>query len=208
MFNKLPVIRSWIFAIASLLLLAGSSAAAFPQTTQRNKPELGSADARDIRRMDALKEEVRHQLVMLAHYSVFDWLAAQVQPDGTVTLTGDVTRPTLKDAAENRVKSIESATRVVNNIEILPLSPMDDELRLGLFRALFRSDSPLFRYATQSVPPIHIIVKNGRVSLKGMAQSQFDSQFAETAARSVPGSFEVRNELQIEQRVDEKVSSR
>src|ERR1051325_8568793 len=90
MFNRPPVSRLWIPAILSLLLFAATGGAAVQQTTQRNKPAFGSADARDMRRMDALKEEVRHQLVMLAHYSVFDWLEAQVQPDGTVTLSGDV----------------------------------------------------------------------------------------------------------------------
>src|SRR5436190_658132 len=83
----------------------------------------------------------------------------------------------------------ESATRVANNIEVLPLSPMDEDLRRALFRAIYRYDSPLFRYATQSVPPIHIIVKNGRAALKGVVLSQADSQLAYMAAQSVPGVF-------------------
>jgi hyperosmotically inducible protein len=156
--------------------------------------------------MEALKEQVRHQLVMLPYYSVFDWLQAGVKPDGTVVLKGEVTRPTLKNDAEHRVKNIEAATRVINNIEVLPLSTFDDELRVALYRSLFRYNSPLFRYGTQSVPPIHIIVKNGRVTLKGVVMNQMDSQLAEVAARNVPGSFEVRNELQIEQRSDQKIS--
>src|SRR4030095_6928515 len=143
---------------------------------------------------------------MLPYYSVFDWLQAQAKPDGTVVLTGQVTRPTLKSDAEERVKKIEGATRVINNIEVLPLSPMDDDLRTALYRTIFRFNSPLFRYGTQSVPPIHIIVKNGRVALKGVVANQMDSQLAEIAARGVPGSFEVTNELQIEQSHDEKVS--
>ncbi len=168
--------------------------------------QLKSPTSRDANRLQTLKEEVRHQLVMLPYYSVFDWLQAQVRPDGTVTLMGEVTRPTTKDDAENRVKKLESASGVTNKIEVLPLSPMDDDLRLALYRAIFRYSSPLFRYATQSVPPIHIIVKNGHVTLKGVVANQMDSQLAYMAARGVPGTFEVKNELQIEQRLDEKVS--
>ena len=176
---------------------------------QRSKTDqLTPATDRNTRRMETLKEEVRHQLVMLPYYSVFDWLQAQVKPDGTVTLTGEVTRPTTKDDAENRVKKLESATRVVNNIEVLPLSPMDDQLRVALYRAIFRFDSPLFRYGTQSVPPIHVIVKNGHVALKGIVANQMDSQLAYMAAQGVPGVFEVKNELQVEQRTDEKVSKK
>jgi osmotically-inducible protein OsmY len=176
---------------------------------QRSKnDQLNPTTDRNARRMESLKEEVRHQLVMLPYYSVFDWLQAQVKPDGTVTLTGEVTRPTTKDDAENRVKKLESATRVVNNIEVLPLSPMDDQLRIALYRAIFRFDSPLFRYGTQSVPPIHIIVKNGHVTLRGVVANQMDSQLAYMAAQGVPGIFEVKNELQVEQRLNEKVSKK
>jgi hyperosmotically inducible periplasmic protein len=197
--------RVCISLITLWLLGIGTPGAA---AAQDKSAQLDSPSNRDIRRMENLKEEIRHQLVTLPYYSVFDWLYAQAKPDGTVILTGEVTRPTLKDDAEARVKSIESATKVVNNIEVLPLSSMDDELRLALYRALFRFDSPLFRYATHSIPPIHIIVKNGHVALKGIVASQFDSQIAETRANGVSGVFEVKNELQIEQRIDQKVTSK
>jgi len=121
-------------------------------------------------------------------------------------LMGEVVRPTLKDDAEARVKKLEAATRVVNNIEVLPLSPMDDQLRLALYRRIYNFDSPLFRYATWSTPPIHIIAKNGHVTLKGVVANQGDSQLAYMAANQVPGVFDVKNELQIEERTDEKVS--
>jgi len=143
---------------------------------------------------------------MLPYYSVFDWLQAQVKPDGTVVLMGDVTRPSLKDDAERRVKSLESATHVVDNIEVLPLSPMDDQDRLAVYRSIFSYNSPLFRYSTQSVPPIHIIVKNGNVTLKGTVASRSDSDLANIKANQVSGVFSVKNELQIEGRTDEKVS--
>jgi hyperosmotically inducible protein len=121
---------------------------------------------------------------------------------------GEVTRPTVKDDAEHRVKKLEAVSRVVDNIEVLPLSPMDDELRVALYRAIYRFDSPLFRYGTQSVPPIHIIVKNGHVTLRGVVLNEGDSQLAYMAARGVPGTFEVKNELQIEQRVEEKAAKK
>ena len=142
----------------------------------------------------------------LPYYSVFDWLQAEVKPDGTVRLMGEVTRPTIKDDAEKRVKKLEAVNQVIDDIEVLPLSPMDDDLRIALCRAIFNFNTPLFRYATQSVPPIHIIVKNGHVTLKGVVLSQSDSQLAYMAAQGVPRAFEVKNELMIEQRLDEKVT--
>jgi hyperosmotically inducible protein len=174
----------------------------------KSPAQLNSPADRNVRRMEALKEEVRHQLVTLPYYNVFDWLQGEVKPDGTVILMGGVTRPTTKDDAAARVKSLESVKQVVNNIEVLPLSPMDDGLRVALYRAIFRFDSPLFRYGTQAVPPIHIIVKNGHVTLKGVVANQTDSQLAALAANGVSGVFEVKNELQVEQRVDEKVSKK
>jgi len=174
----------------------------------KNPATLNTPANRNARRMEALKEEVRHQLVTLPYYTMFDWLQAQVKPDGTVTLMGEVTRPTTKDDAESRVKKLEAVSRVVNNIEVLPLSPIDDQLRVALYRAIFRFDSPLFRYGTQSVPPIHIIVRNGHVTLKGTVLNQGDSQLAYIAANGVPGAFEVKNELQIEQQADQKVTKK
>ena len=195
-----------LIVLAGLLLITTIDLSAAQR--DKNPATLNTPANRNARRMEALKEEVRHQLVTLPYYTVFDWLQAQVKPDGTVTLMGEVTRPTTKDDAESRVKKLEAASRVVNNIEVLPLSPMDDELRVALYRAIFRFDSPLFRYGTQSVPPIHIIVKNGRVTLKGTVLNQGDSQIAYIAARGVPGTFEVKNELQIEQQANEKVTKK
>src|ERR1051326_8767576 len=159
--NKMGInslsLKVLVITIAVLLL------ASAPRTVaaQRDPGQLEPPVSRDIHRTEALKEEVRHQLVTLPYYSVFDWLQAEVKPDGTVTLSGEVVRPTVKDDAEARVKKLEGASLVIDNIEVLPLSPMDDQLRVALYRAIYRFDSPLFRYATQSVPPIHIIVANG-----------------------------------------------
>lgn len=114
--------------------------------------------------------------------------------------------PSLKDDAEARVKKLEGATQVINNIEVLPLSPFDNQLRAALYRAIFNFDSPLFRYGTLSIPPIHIIVSNGHVTLKGIVANRSDSQLAYFAARQVPNVFDVNNELQIEEEGSETVS--
>jgi hyperosmotically inducible protein len=97
-----------------------------------------------------------------------------------------------------RVRKIEGVTKVVNEIKVLPPGSADNELRVALYRAVFRYSSPLFRYATQSIPPIHIIVDNGRATLKGVVASASESQLAYTAARQVFGLTDVRNELRVE----------
>lgn len=142
--------------------------------------------------------EVRHELVTLPYYGVFDWLEYEVQNDGTVILRGQVVRPTTKSDAAGRVKDIDGVRRVENDIEVLPLSPQDDRLRRALYRAIYSFNSPLFRYATQSVPPIHLIVKRGHATLKGVVANRADAQQAYIRARGVPGLFSVRNELIIE----------
>ncbi len=142
--------------------------------------------------------EVRHELVTLPYYGVFDWLEFEVRPDNTVVLRGQVVRPTTKSDAENRVEDIDGVAKVINEIEVLPVSPQDDRLRLALYRAIYSFNSPLFRYATQSVPPIHLIVNRGRATLKGVVATKGDANLAYIRARSVPGLFEVENELQVE----------
>jgi hyperosmotically inducible protein len=126
---------------------------------------------------------------------VFDWLEAEVKPDGAVTLRGQVVEPITKSNAERNVEDLESVSSVKNEIEVLPLSPLDNDLRRAVYRAVFNFDSPLFRYATQAVPPIHIIVRNGHVTLKGIVNSEGDAQLAYAAARQVGGAFSVKNEL-------------
>lgn len=145
-----------------------------------------------------LVRQVRHELVTLPYYGVFDWLQFEVQPDGTVVLRGQVVRPTTKSDAEARVKEVDGVKNVNNEIQVLPLSPQDDRLRVALYRALYGSNSPLFRYATQAIPSIHIIVDRGRATLKGVVNSKGDAQLAYIRARSVPGLFDVKNELVVE----------
>jgi hyperosmotically inducible protein len=143
-------------------------------------------------------EEARHRLLMLPYYDVFDWLEGQVEPDGTLTLRGQVVRPTTKSDAEAGVRDIDGVTRVNNQIEVLPLSSSDDRLRQRVYRSIYEFNSPLFRYGQRAVPPIHIIVNHGRVTLKGVVASRSDSRIAYARARTVPGSFAVDNQLIVE----------
>jgi len=144
-----------------------------------------------------LVREIRHELATLPYYGVFDWLQFEVQGD-TVVLRGQVVRPTTKSDAASRVKDIEGVARVDNQIETLPLSPSDDRLRLALYRQIYGQSSPLFRYATQAVPSIHIIVDRGHATLKGVVANKGDANIAYIRARGVPGLFSVKSELTIE----------
>ena len=142
------------------------------------------------------EREVRHELVMLPYYTVFDNLAFRVE-GGTVVLMGQVTQPTLKSDAENVVKRIEGVERVRNEIEVLPLSPEDDRIRFAVYRTIY-GEPALNRYVHQAIPPIHIIVKNGNVALEGVVANQTDRNLAEIRAKSVPGVFSVTDHLQFE----------
>src|SRR5467141_1921328 len=172
------------FALPALLLsvavITPASAASAGQETKANQN---------------LVREVRHQLLLLPYYTVFDNLAFKVDGDH-VTLEGQVTRPTLKSDAEAAVKSIEGISGVTNNIEVLPPSPMDDQLRRALYRAIY-GDPSLNKYGWSSMPSIHIIVKNGHVSLEGVVDSEADKNLAGLRANGVPNIFEVKNNLVV-----------
>ena len=145
---------------------------------------------------DRLVREVRHELVMLPYYGVFDNLSFKVDGN-TVTLLGQVTRPTLKSDAENVVKGIEGVEKVNNQLQVLPLSPNDDRIRIAAYRAIF-SQPGLDRYAMQAVPPIHIIVDNGKVTLEGVVANQADKDRAGLQANGVSGAFSLTNNLRVE----------
>jgi hyperosmotically inducible periplasmic protein len=145
--------------------------------------------------VERITKEVRHELVMLPYFDVFDNIAYKV--DGyNVTLLGQVTRPTLKSDAANVVKGIEGVEKVDNQIEVLPPSPMDDRLRLRLYRAIYGYD-PLQRYALGLIKPIRIIVKNGRVTLEGVVDNEGDKNIAGLRANGVSGTFKVTNHLVV-----------
>lgn len=144
-----------------------------------------------------IAREVRHELVMLPYYSIFDDLAFRV--DGsTVTLLGSVVRPTLKSSAENVVKKVEGVSQVVNKINVLPLSPMDNQIRFAVARAVYGDPMIGDRYGNRALPSIHIIVNNGHVTLEGVVANQGDKNLINIRANSVPNVFSVDNKLQVE----------
>jgi len=142
-----------------------------------------------------IQKEVRHEILMLPYFGVFDNIAFQVQ-GGTVTLLGQVVRPDVKSDAENAVKHIEGVDHVVNNIQVLPPSPMDDGLRMRLFRAIYGYPT-LEKYDLGVQKPIRIIVNGGHVTLEGVVDSAADKEIAGVRANSVPGIFSVTNNLQV-----------
>jgi len=151
---------------------------------------------RDHSKMEQnLVREVRHQLLLLPYYSVFDNLLFKVDRD-RVTLMGQVVRPTLKSDAENVVKGLEGVSQVNNRIEVLPVSPMDDQLRRAVYRAVY-GDTVLSKYGWSALPSIHLIVKNGHVALEGAVDSEGDKNLANIRASSVPNVFSVTNNLTV-----------
>jgi len=180
----------------SMLALAAVLIGA-PAHAQKDKDKNVAKSADRMRApQDRLSREVRHELVMLPYYGVFDNLAYKV--DGrTVTLLGQVTRPTLKSDAENVVKDIEGVERVENHIEVLPLSSMDDGVRIATYRSIY-GYTGLDRYGLQAVPSIHIIVANGKVTLEGVVATEADKNMAGVRANGVSGVFSVTNNLRVE----------
>jgi len=153
--------------------------------------------------IDRIVKEVRHELVMLPFYGVFDNLAYKVEPDGAVTLLGQVSRPALKSDAENVVKRIEGVQKVANSIEILPASPNDDRIRRAAYRAIY-GNSTLSQYQLRAVPPIHIVVNKGHITLEGVVARQMEKQIAGMQANQVQGAFSVTNNLQAEEQEKSK----
>jgi len=145
---------------------------------------------------ERISHEVRNELVTLPQLSIFDNLAFKVDGE-TVTLTGQVRNPILKDSAEKVVKDVEGVKGVNNKIEVLPPSPNDDRIRRDVARAIFNDDR-LFRYSMGAVPPIHIIVNRGHLTLEGVVANQADKDAAGLRANGVPGVFSVQNNLRVE----------
>ena len=186
------------FMVVSVILMAAlmqaqTNQSAAPASSQDNRTQGLSQSG-----TERIVKEVHHELVLLPYYGVFDNLAYRVSPEGTVTLIGQVARPTLKSDAENAVKRIEGVERVDNQIQVLPTSPMDDQIRLATYRAIY-GNSVLSPYGLRAVPPIHIIVDQGHVTLEGVVAKQMDKQVAEMQAKSVPNVFSVTNNLRVEE---------
>ena len=175
--------KSKLIVLAMSLAMAASLALALPASA--------SGASGDIQ----TSERIRKQLVTLPYYGVFDNLAYELQGN-TVTLTGQVVRPSTRKDAERRVAKIEGIDRVINNIQVLPVSNFDDRIRVSTYRAVFRTGG-LHRYAMGVNPSIHIVVNGGHVTLEGAVSSRMDSQLAWMAANRVPGVFSVTNNLRV-----------
>ncbi len=157
----------------------------------------GRADTPTTPDTAAISRQVRHELLSLPWYGVFDNLEYQV--NGTeVILSGQVTseHAVTKDDAGRFVKSIPGVTKVVNNIEVLPPSQFDRQIRRAEYRTIF-SHGDLGRYTMGAIPQVHIIVKNGHVTLDGVVMNQMDKNMAGIYANSVPGVFSVQNNLRV-----------
>jgi hyperosmotically inducible periplasmic protein len=170
-----------------LIVLTGLLALGSLGTAQNAQPSAKS--------QERIVKEVRHELLMLPYFGVFDYIAFKVD-GGNVTLIGQVVRPTLKSDSENVIKHIEGVEKVDNQIEVLPPSPMDDRLRLELFRAIYQYPA-LQKYELGVQKPIRIIVKNGHVTLEGVVDSDGDKNLAGLRANGVSGIFSVTNNLQV-----------
>jgi hyperosmotically inducible protein len=158
---------------------------------------LPAQDQREVpaRAVERIQKEVRHEILLLPYFGVFDNIIYNVS-GYTVTLMGQVTNPTLKRDAENVVKRIEGVEKVVNQIEVLPNSGMDDELRVKLYRAIYGFPA-MGKYAMPVVKPIRIIVKNGQATLEGVVDSESDKNMANIQANGVSGVFSVTNNLVV-----------
>jgi len=184
--------RTTTLLIAGLLIGSAGFAARHEDKNHRDAFVTGPADEGQIAR------EVRHQLLLQPYYGVFDDLAFQVEGN-TVILLGKVMSPgVLKSDAESAVKHIPGVEKVINKIEVLPLSPMDDQIRMAEYRAIYGDPTLSTRYGFRAISPIHIIVENGHVTLEGVVANQMDKNVINVRANSVPGVFSVTNNLQVE----------
>jgi hyperosmotically inducible protein len=173
-----------VLAVVAALLLSASAAVASPTTEQSLE-------------QTQLAKKVRKELVTLPWYGVFDNLAYEI--DGsTVKLYGQVVQPSTRRDAERRISKIKGVERVLNNIEVLPLSSFDDDIRARTYRALLGWNSPLFRYGRGVNPSVHIIVSGGHVTLEGVVSNEGDRRFAYALVNGVSGVFSVTNNLRAE----------
>jgi hyperosmotically inducible protein len=188
--KEMRTIMKQMLACAAMLLIATSVAVAAPKTANGTEESY-----------QQVAKQVRHELVTLPYFGVFDNLAYKVEGD-TVTLYGQVVRPSTRSDAARRVAKIKGVERVVNNIEVLPLSRFDDDVRINTYRALARTGG-LYRYLMGTNPSIRIIVNRGQLTLEGVVANEGDKNLANAVARSVPGAFSVTNNLRTERGAEE-----
>jgi len=178
---------------ASLAVFSGGGSAIAQQNAQ------SSIGQRATSSQNLVSREVLHQLTMLPRYTIYDNLEYSVN-GGHITLKGEVVNPVLKSDAEGAVKSVEGVESVDNQIQVLPLSPMDNDIRHAEYRAIY-SQPNLQRYAEGALATIHIIVNNGHVTLEGAVANQADKDAAGIKGNTVPNVFSVTNDLKIDPKV-------
>lgn len=197
---KTPAAAAPLLAAISKYSIREKRGSAEPRATEPALPivhaSYSAARVESQRAYARLAREVRHELVTLPFYGVFDNFLYRIE-GSTVVLLGQVSRISLKQDAERAVSRIEGVDRVVNQIEVLPTSPNDDNIRLAAFRSVY-GHTALNRYALRAVPPIHIIVKHGNITLEGVVATQADKDIAALQANSVAGVFSVKNNLRVE----------
>lgn len=187
---------AFLISFALATLVPGSAwARGAPSYPAQNQSRNSSQDQAETEVQ--LIKEVRHVLVMQPFYTVFDNLAFKLNGE-EVTLLGQVVSPALKSDAASAVKKIEGVTSVKNEIKILPPAPGDDRIRRAEYRAIY-SNPGFEKYAIQAVPPIHIIVDMGRVTLTGVVANKMDETLAITRANQVAGVIgAITNHLRVE----------
>ena len=184
--------RCAIHVALTALLASGVRSSVVGQTAPAKK---ASASSSSTEQATVLSREIHHQLGVLPFYSVFDYISVSLRGNN-VTLSGQVLRRSMREQAEGAIRTIEGVGTVTNQIEVLPASLSDDDLRNSIYRALYE-DSTLAHYATENVPPVHIIVKNGAVVLEGSVDSIADKNLAGSRAASVSNLQGLRNNLVV-----------
>jgi hyperosmotically inducible periplasmic protein len=180
--------------ITTIVLLAVALGLAEQKQTHNDAFTAGPQDESQLSR------QIRHNLLMLPYYSIFDDLAFQVTPDGVVTLEGACPPDPpwdIKSDAENVVKRTPGVTKVINQIKVLPMSDMDWQIRRTEAKVIYGDADIGMRYGNQALPPIHIIVDNGHVTLEGVVDNQFDDTLIRTRANTVPNVFSVTDNLVV-----------
>jgi hyperosmotically inducible protein len=184
----------WLNGVVLISVLAVAPVAVQAKTAQIPK---GTSEGNDSALgLSAMESAVRHALLMLPYYGVFDNLEFKVEGD-KVELTGQVSRPILASDAQRAVEKVAGVSQVINHVEVLPLSPNDDHIRIQVYRRIY-GDSSMLLYAIQPVPPIRIIIKNGNVTLEGVVSCLMDKTIANIEANSVAGVFSVTNNIHVQ----------
>jgi len=180
---------------AGVILAAACTTWGFAQDSKDHNDAFMPGPANETQ----IAKQVRHNLLMLPYYSIFDDLAFKLN-GSVVTLEGACPGDPpydIKKSAEQAAKKVPGVTEVINNIKVLPLSDMDWQIRRAMVRAIYGDSSIGMRYGYQALPSIHIIVDNGHVTLEGVVDNQFDDTLIRTRANSVPGVFSVTDHLHI-----------